>query len=117
MPPLALAVVVTIMKPFGHRHCPPATLPPSQTMLSSALRVGGGLTIGGKGDGAASATQCPLISRCVLTGHTHCPDRLRVPPSQVPIAAGDGKGSGIGGGACDGFATQRPFRYSCQGKH
>jgi len=55
----------------------------------------------------------------MLMGQTHWPDRLRVPPSQEPIAAGAGAGdgSGIGGGACDGFATQRPFRYSCQGKH
>ncbi|MGZ6007647.1 MAG: hypothetical protein ACXWKS_09330 [Rhizomicrobium sp.] len=52
-----------------------------------------------------------------MTGQTHWPDRLLVPPSQEPIAAGAGDGSGIGGGACDGFATQRPFRYSCQGKH
>jgi hypothetical protein len=35
----------------------------------------------------------------------------------VPTAAGAGEGSGIGGAAWDGFATQRPFRYSCQGKH
>jgi hypothetical protein len=117
-PPPVVALVATSLKPAGQRHWPLLTLPPSQTMLST-LVVGAGLAAGGRGGGigAASATQCPLVSRWVLTGHVHWPERLRVPPSQGPIAAGAGDGSGIGGGACDGLATQRPFLYSCQGKH
>src|SRR6516164_3228466 len=69
VPPFALALVGMTLKPAGHRHKPLLTVPPSQTTLSSALRVGANVTVGG--NGVPSATQCPLVSRCVLIGHVH----------------------------------------------
>jgi hypothetical protein len=97
-------------------------------MGSSALRVGGG-SGGGRGGATAagaiagaagmltdaSAVQRPL-SRCMLIGQVHWPERLRV-PSTHGGAEEVGPGGGRGGGACEGFATQVPFLNSCQGKH
>jgi len=97
-------------------------------MGSSAFRAGGG-SGGGRGGATAagaiagaagvltdaSAVQRPL-SRCMLIGQVHWPERLRV-PSTHGGAEEVGPGGGRGGGACEGFATQVPFLNSCQGKH
>jgi hypothetical protein len=73
---------------------------------TGAAGIAGGLT--------ASAVHRPP-SMCVLMGHVHWGDRLRLPSKQ-----GSGRaaaGGGRGGGACDGLAMQLPFLNSCQGKH